>query len=93
MIKFKLDKYTYMFSDSGELTVDRHGEPWRNESCDNAILALMEEVDRLSKDNDRLLSAANGIVKGINNNSHHCEHGYDLLEDIKDELNDLEGVK
>jgi hypothetical protein len=51
------DKYTWCFDEkTAKLTCLRYGEPWRDETGDGAVLALLQECDRLQT-----------IVQQINN--------------------------
>ncbi|MGI4260921.1 hypothetical protein ACR2VJ_27970 [Klebsiella pneumoniae] len=45
----KVGKYTYVVTDDGRIEILRHGETWRTETGDNALLALIMEVEALNK--------------------------------------------
>lgn len=45
----KTDIYDFMFDEtSGSLTIARHGQAWRSETGDNALLALMQKCEELA---------------------------------------------
>lgn len=42
----KADKYEFIFDEqTGSLEIHRHGEPWRTETGDGALLALMQHCE------------------------------------------------
>jgi hypothetical protein len=48
-MKIKADKYEFIFDEhTGNLEIHRHGEPWRKETGDGALLALMQRCEELS---------------------------------------------
>lgn len=42
-----IGKYTYVVTDDGRIEILRHGKAWRTETGDNAMLALIMEVEAL----------------------------------------------
>lgn len=62
----KADIYDFMFNEtSGSLTIMRHGHAWRNETGDNALLALMMKCEQMAI-----------VITDIVENSDEIEHDY-----------------
>lgn len=49
-MKIKSDEYEFIFDEqTGSLKINRHGEPWRTETGDGALLALMQRCEELEE--------------------------------------------
>lgn len=49
-MKIKADEYEFAFDEQNErLKINRHGEPWRTETGDGALLALMQRCEKLEE--------------------------------------------
>lgn len=47
VLSVAVDIYTVVQWENGKLEVHRHGQPWRDETGDNMILSLAQEIDHL----------------------------------------------
>lgn len=55
-------KYTVLHHEEhGGITVLRHGEAWRNETGDKLLLAMIEKIEELTKENKRLTDKADEL--------------------------------
>ena len=61
-IELEDGKYTVLHHEEhGGITVLRHGEPWRNETGDKLLLAMIEKIEQLTNENKRLTDRADEL--------------------------------